>query len=1331
MTRIGFGRAQNNGSSCSFAKTIDFDAARHKRLYTVGVLAIRGFDTAYQELNRTFSDYLTVTAGQHFDPPIRFEMKPLDFNSMFGVAESRAVDFIHVNPGAFSCIDSEYTAQSLVTQISRRSMNGKVYNLKKFGGVIMTRADNDEVSTIYDLKNKIIAAVSISGLGSGQMEFFEMINAGMSIMNDPKQLVFTGNQDKIVNGVLNGNEFDVGFVRTDQLERSKDADGNPIDTSLFKIINTKANLTVDGEPFPFEASTPLYPEWNVAALSHVSEDVSRQVQDALLNAAEYARVGAQLAECQLSFDEAYCDSLILGNASSCIPREVAMVAADAMTKGKYSGWQTTLSYMDVHFMQEATGFITKDPDTLKWHCVRSTEIYDYVVCPEGYAKRRRQDVERSCAQEGLHCGDGYQCVCSPCVPIEVCDNGATIGSNCVSYAILLPVIFVPLFLLVLVGVHFYVEYNNKQADAVWVVKPDELTFGDPPKVIGQGTFGQVLLAEYRGTQVAVKRVIPPQSDSETIGDESDDRDVEQPDATCDPGLQSMAPQKSIMSYYRLGSLSDARHRKRKHGQLKADFVREMRHLAKLRHPNITTAMGAVVSKGEEPMLIMEYMHNGSLYDAMRNETITLNSHEDILTIVQDIAHGLRFLHSARPQVLHGDLKTKNILIDSNFRAKVADFGLSAKKQVGARGTPYWMAPELLTGESSNSAMSDIYSFGIILYEVYARKNPYEGENYNEVLRLVCDPTVCYRPPVPSLCPPTIALLMQDCLRGNPQDRPSTEQVDLMLRAEGTVQRRAFRIETLNKELVETNRKISSEQATQLEHFACMSHEIRTPLNCIIGISSLMDEDGTLGSSKKESVKMIVSSGKLLRHIVDDVLDYSKFVSGKAEIDIKRTNLQEMLTNLISSMSWSSVTERKQISIRTFYDPLVPEFVETDGRRLQQILYNLLSNAVKFSRLKGKVDLSVSVCSADDSTSDDEEAPLVSRQRSSMLRFDVTDYGKGIEETEFDNIFQPFAQTETGKSNTDGGTGLGLAITKQLVELLGGSISVDSEAGQWAKFTVDLPLTVSVTNTSKIKSRLENCSACLVSDQEMEIQYAVYACEHFQVQQSHFDSLKELDESMESSCPDRCYVCLVQENLYDESVYDKLSKKAKTILITFGSDKNIARAQVHYQSLTRVFPSVLMQKLYNLCKSNASTKMCHTSNKIVTNPQVNFEQLRILVAEDNKVNQKVLVRLLERLGVVHVDVADNGQIAIDLEAAKDFDVVLMDMQMPVMDGLEACKQIVARTATPPKVIFLSAHASDHYRSLCFENGAADYLTKPCTHNDLKEKLEMVVNGKVPA
>ena len=171
----------------------------------------------------------------------------------------------------------------------------------------------------------------------------------------------------------------------------------------------------------------------------------------------------------------------------------------------------------------------------------------------------------------------------------------------------------------------------------------------------------------------------------------------------------------------------------------------------------------------------------SLHFDPSNETMLIEG-ELLLPMLRDVSQGCRFLHAAKPhKVIHGDLKAANILVDSRFRAKVADFGLSQKKQMGATGTPYWMAPELLRGDSVNTTMSDVYSFGIILYEAYSRKDPYEGENAGEVLKQVADPKVNYRPPIPVGCPPQIAAIMRDCLVADPEERPSFEELDKRLK----------------------------------------------------------------------------------------------------------------------------------------------------------------------------------------------------------------------------------------------------------------------------------------------------------------------------------------------------------------------------------------------------------------------------------------------------------------------------------------------------------------------------------------------------------------------
>jgi serine/threonine protein kinase/ABC-type phosphate/phosphonate transport system substrate-binding protein len=853
---------------CSEDSVITFDVEKHKKTkFTVGVLAITGEEEAYAEFNATWNSYLTATAGKRFDPPLEFAMKALNFNLLFTDTRDAIVDFIYVNPSAYSCIESEYTAHSLASQISRRVIGGKVYDLNMFGGVIFARADNENVNTLKDIKGTTVAAASINGLGSGQMQFLEMQKARMSYINDPGQLVFTSNQEDVVTGVLNG-DFDVGFVRTDQIEGSTYPNGTAIDPGLFKIINPQ-EVYLDGMPFPFESSTPLYPEWNIAALSHVHTDVQQAVQRAMLSLGDHASVAALQEEClQNNSNNNTLDDCVFDN----FPRrrcdttsDIARIAQEARTNGQYTAWSPTLSYMQLRSMQELTGFISLDPTDNTFKCTRSTTLYDSIVCPNNYYKATPEQVDQACDRAGLVCHDEYQCLCSPCVPIQECWNGVKMLDKCVPYSTLLPSILVPLFFIVLLLVHMYVEYRRKQADLVWSVDPEELQFQQPLQVVGRGTFGYVVLAEYRGTKVAVKKVLPSKTkqkqNKSTTGssrhnvshDSNEADDLENPTTKTDshdlflrtlrpnipgfpsledvahagsldfrsnsnPGLQSMAAK--INSW----TNSMGSHCKPNYKQLKKDFLREMRHLSKLRHPCITTVMGAVVSPKSEPMLVMEYMGRGSLYDVLRNMAIELDVDETIMPILQDIAQGVRFLHAASPQVVHGDLKSKNVLIDANFRAKVTDFGFSAKRPTSATGTPYWMSPELLRGESNNTACSDIYAFGILMFEIFSRADPYSGENHVEVLSGVCDPHIRKRPVMPPNCSYKTNELYRSCVAHNPCKRPTAESVDLCLRVEGSVKERTTRLEQANK-------KIEEAQKMQLEHIACMSHEIRTVSRC--------------------------------------------------------------------------------------------------------------------------------------------------------------------------------------------------------------------------------------------------------------------------------------------------------------------------------------------------------------------------------------------------------------------------------------------------------------------------------------------------------------------
>eukprot|EP00980_Cylindrotheca_fusiformis_P012051 scaffold2863_cov114-Cylindrotheca_fusiformis.AAC.3 len=354
-----------------------------------------------------------------------------------------------------------------------------------------------------------------------------------------------------------------------------------------------------------------------------------------------------------------------------------------------------------------------------------------------------------------------------------------------------------------IGIFFFFERKRRQSDSLWYIKKEELKFANPPEVIGRGGFGLILRAEYRGTDVAVKRVLPPRqaegmwirkpsAETGSLNCSEGPLSKTQHKGTQHLGFNSVAGNGSMAhsvssssvlrctsegkkSTIAIGSLETSRTKLRK------NFIEEMRVLSKLRHSCIATIMGAVLERGSEPMLIMEYMDHGSLYDVLHNETMHVESNL-LLHILQDVSQGMRFLHSSIPQVIHCDIKSANILVDNRFRAKVADFGLSHEKYAnGITGTAYWMAPELLRGESRNTTASDVYAFGILLYEIYSRREPYDSEDPTTVLHLVADKLVQKRPPVPHHMPAQVQSLMQDCIQDDANLRPTFQEIDMRLK----------------------------------------------------------------------------------------------------------------------------------------------------------------------------------------------------------------------------------------------------------------------------------------------------------------------------------------------------------------------------------------------------------------------------------------------------------------------------------------------------------------------------------------------------------------------
>ena len=631
-------------------------------------------------------------------------------------------------------------------------------------------------------------------------------------------------------------------------------------------------------------------------------------------------------------------------------------------------------------------------------------------------------------------------------------------------------------------------------------------------------------------------------------------------------------------------------------------------------------------------------------------------------------------------------------------------------------------------------------------------------------------------------------------------------------------------------LQDTNQQLRMASKLQLQHFASIIHEIRTPLNAVLGLSNVLQAESTgmLNQLQQESLNMIISSGDLLLTVVNDVLDYAKLETGNVDIEIKRSNLQETLNSIVPSIQTKA--DDQHISFRTYYDATIPEYIFTDSRRLQQILYNLLGNAIKFSatteagkdgpRRQKVVELHVKLVNATATTTSTTTtkdpfsttakekttgmaSPIASKtsvgmgdqkrleDHDTVLQFIVKDNGKGIDEKDMERIFQPFRQAGNG-SDTErlyGGTGLGLAITSKLVHGLGGTISVKSQVGHWSEFTVSLPFgsrkgspssyssDQQPINVKDISQRFAPNATILLIHDDVEYRDQIqHIFQQYNLDCVSFASMEDMemafsvkdDEWKAREHPSsfvlsraRYYVCLVHENSYDKASYEKLSSQVKTILLTFGPKYSVPETRGHFRSLLQVLPSVLMTSISEtlvevFVPSPSPRKKKPLSRGLVraisqssihSTIAIPYHTFRILIAEDNIINQKVLLRMLQRLGFKHVDIVDNGQQAVDKEASQPYDVVLMDMQMPVMDGIEACRIISNRSITkqqqdeasndegkheqdavvhnchpPAKVVFVTANVSNTIQEECKRAGGVGFLPKPINLHGIEECFE---------